>query len=58
MTDRTRQTAGLVAQFGLAVSIAGLTLTLGVGIWKLSAMFTTVQVEHQQIFQIIKEKCK
>lgn len=58
MTEKTRQTAGLIAQFGLAASIAGLTITIGIGIWKFSAMFTTVKIEHEQIFQMIREKCK
>lgn len=58
MTDRNRQTAGIVAQFTLALSVIGLAGTIAVGIWKASAMWTTVTTEHQQIFQMIKERCK
>lgn len=58
MTDRNRQNMGIVAQFTLALSVIGLAGTIAVGIWKASAMWTTVSTEHQQIFQIIREKCK
>lgn len=47
-----------MAQFTLALSVVGLAGTIAVGIWRASAMFTTVKVEHEQIFQMIKEKCK
>lgn len=58
MTERNRQTVGIVAQFTLALSVIGLAGTIAVGIWRASAMFTTVKVEHEQIFQMIREKCK
>lgn len=58
MTDRSRQTIGIVAQYTIGVGLISLAMTIGVGIWKVSAMFTTVKVEHEQIFTLIREKCK
>ena len=46
------------AQYTVAIAIFSLAITIGVGIWKVSSMFTTVKVEHDQIFQMIREKCK
>ena len=55
MTDRTRQTAGLVAQFSVAFGLITLTLAIAGATWRASAMFTTVTIQHEQLFQLARE---
>ena len=59
MTER-QQKISTTALFSVAVSVAGLAITLGVGIAKLGAIYGQVSNEHQQIFRELKalsDKC-
>lgn len=55
MTDNRRQQVSTVAQFTLAISVIGLTITIGVGIWHIGAIYGTVSNEHQQIFRELRQ---
>lgn len=61
MTDRNQHQAGIAAQFTVAISIIGLTITIAVGIAKAGAIYGTISNEHQQIFrelrQLADKKC-
>lgn len=61
MTDR-QQKISTTALFSLAISVAGLAITIAVGIARIGAIYGTVSNEHQQIFREITEladkKCK
>lgn len=60
MTER-QQKLSTTAIFSVAVSVAGLAITLGIGIIKLGVIYGQVSNEHQQIFREIHqlaEKCK
>ena len=54
MTDRQAR-ASNTALFSLAVSVAGLAITIGVGIAKIGAIYGQVSNEHQQIFRELKD---
>ena len=54
MTER-QQKLSTTAMFSLAVSVAGLAITIPVGIARIGAIYGTVSNEHQQIFREIKQ---
>jgi hypothetical protein len=61
MTER-QQKLSTTALFSVAVSVAGLAVTLVIGIARIGAIYGAVSNEHQQIFREIKDladkKCK
>jgi hypothetical protein len=61
MTDR-QQRLSTTALFSVAVAIISLTITVGVGIARIGAIYGTVSNEHQQIFRELRElaerKCR
>lgn len=61
MTDRQAKVSN-TALFSLAVSVAGLAITIAVGIARIGAIYGTVSNEHQQIFrelrQLADKKCQ
>ena len=54
MTER-QQKLSTTAMFSLAVSVAGLAITIAVGIAKVGTIYGAMSSEHQQIFREIKE---
>lgn len=54
MTERQAKFSTM-AMFSIAVSVAGLAITVAVGIARIGAIYGTVSNEHQQIFREIKE---
>lgn len=61
MTERQAKVSN-TALFSVAVSVAGLAITIAVGIARIGAIYGTVSNEHQQIFRELKDladkKCK
>lgn len=60
MTEKQAKTFN-TAVFSLAISVAGLAITIGMGIARIGTIYGQVSNEHQQIFREIKElaeKCK
>lgn len=61
MTER-QQKLSTTALFSVAVSVAGLAVTLVISIARIGAIYGAVSNEHQQIFREIKDladkKCK
>jgi hypothetical protein len=53
MTER-QQKFSTTALFSLAVSVAGLAITIGVGIARIGAIYGAASNEHQQIFRELK----
>lgn len=54
MTERQVKISN-TALFSIAVSVAGLAITIGIGIAKIGVIYGTMNNEHQQIFRQIKE---
>lgn len=50
MTDRQQKTFN-TAIFSLAVSVAGLAITIGIGIAKIGTIYGIMSSEHQQLFR-------
>lgn len=60
MTER-QQKFSTTALFSLAVSVAGLAITIAVGIARISAIYGAISNEHEQIFRELKDlaqRCK
>lgn len=55
VTDRSRQTAGLAAQFTIGFGLITLSMAIAGATWRASAMFTTMTIQHAQLFQIARE---
>lgn len=51
MTDRNRQTVSIVGLFSIAASL----MVVGAGVWRLAAGFTTATLQHDQIFQMVRQ---
>lgn len=54
MTDRQVKISN-TALFSIAVSVAGLAITIGIGIAKIGAIYGQLNNEHQQIFRELRQ---